>query len=112
MKIVITVPGHLTAQPAIEDAIDALVKLAGGVTVCPAQGRWIDPDGRTHIEPVEQYHFCFIGGEEYIDYDAINAAERDVVAKILHAGEHAVLVEYHRARAYNCVIYTLGDIES
>ena len=110
MKIGITVPGHLTNNHTVEDKLDALMQLAGGVTICPAQGRWRDPAGNLVIEPVEQYHFGFAGGREYHDWAAINHAERAVAGALLWLGEQAVLVE-RLGQGCTVQLYTMKDFQ-
>ena len=109
MKIVITVPGGVAGVPAVSEALLAVEDLAGGVTLCHAQGQWRNPHGHTIIEPVEQHHFCFIGPERWRAVDSINHAVRQVCRAMLGAGEQAVLVEYLRPQGYNVVLYTAKD---
>ena len=108
MKIVITVPGHLTYNAAVEPALHDLMKLAGGVTVCPAQGQWVDPDGRTIIEPVEQYHFAFPGPAVGRDAASIDHTVRKVCKALIASGEQAVMVERYDQR-YIVNLYTAKD---
>lgn len=109
MKIVITVPGSVAGVPVVSAALLALEDLAGGATLCPAQGLWRDPNGHTIIEPVEQHHFCFVGPERWRALDSINHATRQVCRALIEVGEQAVLVEYFRPQGYNVVLYTAKD---
>lgn len=105
MKIVITVPGHLSNNNGVAEAIGLLLEKSGGVTVCPAQGQWLDPHGALVLEPVEQYHFCFAGPDTAHDWGTIDHAVHCVAMALFEAGEQAVLVE-HFGRGYRCNIFT------
>lgn len=108
MKIVITVPGHLTNNPGVIEALGLLLAKAGGMTACPAQGQWVDAEGALVIEPVEQYHFCFIGPAAAHDLGVIDHAVYCVAMALFEAGEQAVLVE-HYGSGYRCNIFHKED---
>jgi hypothetical protein len=104
MKIVITVPGHLTNNPRVVEALGRLLAKSRGCTICPAQGQWIDQGGRNVLEPVEQHHFCFAGPAVAHDWGAIDHAVRCVVMALYDVGEQAVMVERF-GRSYLCTLY-------
>lgn len=108
MKIVITVPGGVAGVPAVSRALRAIEDLAGGVTLCRAQGQWRDPNGHTIIEPVEQHHFCFTGPAAAHDWGLIDHHVHAVCLAMFEAGEQSVLVEKY-GRSYHVNLYTAKD---
>lgn len=110
MKIVITLPDYVTEDIAsVQEAMDAMIQLAGGFTAVPCKGAWKSPTCGMIEEEVTQYHFCF---GPHVGYSTATGAAKDVVKAVLSSTtEEAVLVERHDTRGYVCNIYTREDLQ-